>query len=125
MKRWIFLAAVLCGLAGCDSPTRTVDTARQQISAYQAHPDARHQAAVEESLAKLDVQIGDLEKKGDHPRADLFRRQASSLRADFQAAKMVQAIQSATKAIQGIGEAFKDAGKSFEKVFGSSETNHP
>ena len=125
MRRWIFAAAAIIGLAGCDSPSRTVETTRRQLSAYQANPDAAHQAAVEESLAKLDAQVAELEKKGDRIQADLFRRQAFSLRTDFQAAKMAQVINTASKAIQGIGEAFKDAGKSFSETFKNSETNNP
>ena len=125
MRRWIFALAAVMVFAGCDSPSRTVDTTRRQLSAYQANPDAANQAAVEESLAKLDAQVGELEKKGDRVQADLFRRQAFSLRTDFQAAKMATAINSASKAIQGIGEAFKDAGKSFSETFKNSETNNP
>mgnify|MGYP003612523928 CR=1 FL=1 len=116
----MFALAAVMVFAGCDSPSRTVDTTRRQLSAYQANPDAANQAAVEESLAKLDAQVGELEKKGDRVQADLFRRQAFSLRTDFQAA-----INSASKAIQGIGEAFKDAGKSFSETFKNSETNNP
>ena len=125
MRRWIFALAAVMVFAGCDSPSRTVDTTRRQLSAYQANPDAANQAAVEESLAKLDAQVGELEKKGDRVQADLFRRQAFSLRTDFQAAKMATAINSASKAIQGIGEAFKDAGKSFSETFKNGDTNNP
>ena len=125
MRRWIFAVAAVMVFAGCDSPSRTVDTTRRQLSAYQANPDAANQAAVEASLAKLDAEVGELEKKGDRIQADLFRRQAFSLRTDFQAAKMATAINSASKAIQGIGEAFKDAGKSFSETFKNSETNNP
>lgn len=115
----------MLAFAGCDSPSRTVDTTRRQLSAFQANPDAANQAAVEASLAKLDAQVGELEKKGDRVQADLFRRQAFNLRTDFQAAKMAQALNSASKAIQGIGEAFKNAGKSFSETFKNSETNNP
>ena len=123
MKRWIAVAAALIVLAGCDPPKRTVDTARQQLSAFQASPSAEKQAAVEQSLAKLDAQVEALEKKGDRTQADIFRRQAFSLRTDFQAAKMARVINDATKAIQGIGEALKDAGKSFGETFKNSGTN--
>jgi hypothetical protein len=125
MKRLLVAAAFLIALAGCDSPSRTVDAARKQLSAYQAAPDVEKQAAVEQSLAKLDAQVEQLETKGDRTQAEIFRRQAFSLRADFQAAKMAQAINSASKAIQGIGEAFKDAGKSFSETFKNSGTNNP
>ena len=59
------LVGIALALAGCDSPTRTVETTRRQIAEFQASPTDQRQAAVEESLAKLDVQIAELAKKGD------------------------------------------------------------
>ena len=125
MKLRVVAAAALLVLAGCDSPSRTIDTARKQLAAFQAAPDAEKQAAVERSLAKLDAQVDELGKKGDNVQADLFRNQASNLRTDFQAAKVARAINDASKALQGIGEAFKDAGKSFSETFKKSGTNSP
>lgn len=125
MRRWITAAAVLAVLTGCDSPARTVDVARKQLSAFQSSPDADKQTAVEQSLVKLDAQVDELEKKGDHIHADFFRQQASTLRTDFQAAKMARALNQAKQAIEGIGKAFKDAGKSFSETFKNSDTNTP
>jgi len=125
MKLRLVVASALLVLAGCDSPSRTADTARKQLSAFQAAPDAEKQAEVERSLAKLDTQVDELEKNGDHVQADLFRRQAFTLRTDFQAAKLASAFNNASKAIQGIGEAFKDAGKSFSETFKNGGTNQP
>jgi len=125
MKPCLAALAILLALTGCDSPTRTVDITRQQLAAYQAAPDPGKQAGIEESLAKLDSQVEALEQKGDTIQADLFRRQASRLRTDFQAAKMARALNDAKNAIQGIGDAFKDAGKSFSETFKNSDTNNP
>ncbi len=125
MKLRVVAAAALLVLAGCDSPARTAGTARKQLAAFQAAPDAQKQAAVEQSLAKLDAQVDDLDKKGDRGQADIFRRQAFTLRTDFQAAKLASALNNASKAIQGIGEAFKDAGKSFSETFKNTGTNRP
>lgn len=112
-------------LAGCDSPSRTVDTTRSQLTEFQAAPNDKTQAAVEESLAKLDAQVAALEKKGDSTQADLFRRQAARLRSDFQAAKINKAFTDAKNAIQGIGDAFKDAGKIIGGSLKTAETNEP
>jgi len=126
MRKALALLAMAAGLAACDSPGRTVQTAKAQISAFQANPDSAKQAAVEESLARLDLQVGELEKKGDPIQADLFRRQSASLRSDFQAAKMSRAINDAKKAIEGIGDAFKEAGKTIgEALKTSPDTNRP
>ena len=109
---------ILCAFAalflvGCDSAQRTVDTTRRQLSEFQAAPDNAKLAAVEQSLAKLDRQIADLEKSGDKVQADIFRRQAASIRGDFQAARLAKTLNDAKNAFQGFGEAIKDAGKSF------------
>lgn len=126
MRKIPALLAVAACLAACDSPGRTVQTTKARISAFQANPDSSKQAAVEESLARLDLQVGELEKKGDTIKADLFRRQAASLRSDFQAAKMSKAINDAKKAIEGIGDAFKEAGKTIGEALKSSpDTNRP
>lgn len=125
MKRWALAATVLIALAGCDSPSRTVESTRQKLAAFQAAPDAGKQTAVEASLAKLDGQVEQLYQKGDRAQADLFREQASGLRTDFQAAKIARAFSDAKNAIQGIGEAFKEAGESFSKTLKNSSTNNP
>jgi hypothetical protein len=126
MRKTLALLAIAAGLAACDSPGRTVQITKAQISAFQANPDSAKQTAVEESLARLDLQVGELEKRGDPIQADLFRRQATRLRSDFQAAKMSQALNDAKKAIEGIGDAFKEAGKTIgEALKSSSDTNQP
>ena len=117
------LAALL--LAGCDSAQRTADTARKQLAEFQAAPDSAKQAAVERSLAKLDQQIASLQDKGDSANAAILRRQAASLKGDFQAARLAKTLNDAKNAIQGFGEAIKDAGKSFNNTLRNSakETN--
>ncbi len=124
-KKLLCAVALASLLVGCDSPSRTVETASEQISAFQAAPDAEKKIAIENSLAKLDAQIEELSKKGDNVQADLFRRQAQSLRSDFQVAKMSQAIDSAKNAIEGIGQAFKEAGKTIGETFKADSTNEP
>ena len=121
---------VLCllaalSLAGCDSAQRTAETARRQLSEFQAAPGAAKQAAVEQSLAKLDREIEALQEKGQVADAAVFRRQAASLKGDFQAARLAKTLNDAKNAIQGIGEAIKDAGKSFNDTLRNSsrETN--
>ena len=124
MRRAVLLAICLA-LAGCDSPAKTVETARKQITEFQTSPNEERQAAIEESLAKLDAQVAELEKNGDDARTELFRKQAARLRADFQAAKISRAFKDAKNAIRGIGDAFKGAGKIIGDTFKTSETNEP
>jgi len=122
--------AFLCALAalfltGCDSAQRTLETTRRQLSEFQAAPDTAKQAAVEQSLAKLDRQVAAFEKTGDTVQADLFGRQAASLKSDFQAARLAKTLNDAKNALQGFGDAIKEAGKSFNDTLRntSKETN--
>jgi septal ring factor EnvC (AmiA/AmiB activator) len=125
MNRCLAAVAMVAILAGCDSPSRTVDTARKQLAAFQAAPDSKKQAEVETSLAKLDAQIQALETQGDVAQAEILRHQSRNLHNDFQAIRMAHTIQNATKAIQDIGDAFKEAGKTFGESFKTPETNAP
>ena len=122
----VFCALAALFLVGCDSAQRTVDTARKQLMEFQAAPDAAKQAAVEKSLAKLDRQIDDLEKNGEPAEAAILRHQASSLKGDFQAARLAKTLRDAKNAIQGFGDAIKDAGKSFNDTLrnSSKDTNN-
>jgi uncharacterized lipoprotein len=125
MNRCLAALAMVAILAGCDSPSRTADAARKQLAAFQAAPDPQKQAEVETSLAKLDAQIQALETKGDVAQAEILRRQSRNLHNDFQAIRVAHTIQNATKAIQDIGDAFKDASKTFGESFKTPETNAP
>lgn len=122
-SRLVLCALAALFLAGCDSAQRTVETARKQLTEFKASPDSARQAALEQSLAKLDGQIAGLEKKGDTVQADLFRRQAAALRSDFQAARLAKSLNDAKNAIQGFGDAIKDAGKSFSETLRNSSKN--
>jgi hypothetical protein len=129
MKARSAMLLLVAGLAlmGCDSPEGSVSTARKQLTEFKTTPDNTKQEALEKTLATLDTQIAELEKKGDVVQADLFRRQADSIRADFQAARMARALNDAKNAIQGFGDAIKEAGKSFSETLSnaSKETNAP
>lgn len=130
MKKSLFLISFILlsvFLSGCDSPKRTVEMARKQLAEYKAAPSDTKQAAIEESLAKLDMQIARLEKKGNTAQADFYRKQAASLRSDFQAMRIARALHDAKNAVQGIGEAFKEAGKIFNETLdnASQKTNEP
>ena len=114
-------------LAACQSPESTIATIRKQISEFKSAPDDVKQTAIEKSFVKLEEQIAELERKGDATQSDLFRRQATALQSDFQAARMARALSDAKNAIEGFGNAIKDAGKSFTETLGnlSKETNAP
>ncbi len=125
MKKPLFLACVALtfALASCDTPERTVDTLRREIAAYKAAPDDVKQIEIEKNFVHLDEQIDALRKKGDRDKADDLAETRTTLRGDYQSARMGRAIQDAKSAIQGFGEAFKSEVKNIGDAFKGSGTS--
>ena len=91
MKRTLLALAVGAALlTGCDSPQRTIDSLRKDITEFKATSDEKTQAKIDESFAKLEGQVAVLQQRGD-PKAEAFKSQLASLRADYQAARMTKA----------------------------------
>jgi dephospho-CoA kinase len=123
MRRAFFIFAVATVLlGGCDSPQRTVDSLRKEITEFKAAPNETRQAKIDEDFAKLEGQIAKLQQRGD-AQAEELKSRLASLRNDYQAAKVARAVQDAKSAIQGFGQALKDTAKSVEDAFKKSETN--
>jgi outer membrane murein-binding lipoprotein Lpp len=121
MKRILLALAVGTALlTGCDSPQRTIDFLRKEITEFKATSDEKTQAKIDESFAKLEGQVAVLQQRGD-PKAEEFKSQLTSLRADYQAARMTKAVQDARKAIQGFGDALKETAKGVEDAFKKSD----
>ena len=121
MKRTLLALGVGAALlAGCDSPQRTVDSLRKEIMEFKAISDEKTQAKIDESFAKLEGQVAALQQRGD-PKAEEFKSQLASLRADYQTARMSKAVQDARKAIQGFGDALKETAKGVEDAFKKSD----
>ncbi len=114
---FVLLLAVCAGLAGCDNPQRTVDRLRPEIAAYRADPTDAAQMKIESDLKVLEEQIARLEAKGKTAEATGYRSAAANLVADYRAARMVRTMQDAQTALQGLGSALKDAGKSIGDAF--------
>jgi len=129
MRRPAALLLTLCllalALAGCDRPQATVDQLRQEIAAYKANPSDAAQARIEADLAKLDAQIEQLDARGKTAEAAGYRSSAENLRSDYRAARMVRTMKDAQSAIEGIGQAFKEAGKSIGDAFRDTPSPTP
>lgn len=110
-------------LAGCDNPQKTIDTLRVEIKAFKTTPDEKKQLEIEQNFAKLETQVETLQRKGD-ARAESYANELTSLRTDYQAAKMAKAVDDAKKALEGFGNALKDGVKSIGDAF-HKETNSP
>ena len=81
-------AAAFC-LVGCDSPGGTIRDIRKNLDAFQAAPSQPALERLEKSFVKIDAAIKNLEAKEDLAQADLFRRQAMTLRYEYRAMRAV------------------------------------
>ncbi len=117
MKKLAILAIAALVLVGCDNPQNTVNTLNKEITQFRAAPNDQTQMVIEQSFAKLDLQITELEKKGKTTEAANLRSQEATLRSDYAAAKIAKTVHDATNAIHGIGNALKEAGQSIGDVF--------
>ena len=79
--------AALC-IASCDSPGGTIREIRKNLDALKAAPSQPALEKLEKSFVKIDAAIKDLEAKEDLAQADLFRRQAMTLRHEYRAMRM-------------------------------------
>lgn len=83
----LFLLAVLFCLTGCDSPEGTIREIRKNLDSFKASPNEVKLDELEKSFRSIDAAVKDLEEKEDFAQADLFRRQAMTLRYEFLAMK--------------------------------------
>jgi len=80
--------AVLIGLAAallsaCDTPGGTIREIRANLEVFKKNPNMLTLEKLDASFDKIETQIRGLEEKGDIVQADLFRRQALTLRYEY------------------------------------------
>jgi len=101
-------AATAFSLAGCDSPGGTIRDIRKNLDAFKISPSDPALEKLEKSFIKIDTAIKDFEAKGDLAQADLFRRQAMTLRYEYRAMRNAflkwSEEQSSQKTSSGSGE---------------------
>lgn len=79
------IVAVCFCLMGCDSPGGTIRSIRKNLDSFKASPSDAKLDELEKSFVSIDAAIKNLEEKEDFAQADLFRRQAMTLRYEFRA----------------------------------------
>jgi len=85
------LAAALllaAALAACDTPAHTIKELRTNLDTFQKAPNMATLERLDQSFDKIDAQIRELESKGDAVQADLFRRQAMTMRYEYRSTRM-------------------------------------
>lgn len=70
-------------LAGCDTPGGTIREIRANLEVFKNNPNMLTLEKLDASFDKIETQIRALEEKGDIVQADLFRRQALTLRYEY------------------------------------------
>ena len=79
----LLLLMALCLITGGDSPSSRIQEIKRNLDAFKRSPNKETKEALEKSFAKMEVQVQELEAKGDTVQYDLFRRQSFTLRYDF------------------------------------------
>ena len=64
---------------------------RENLDAFKANPAEAKLEALEQSFSRIDAAIKSLEAREDHAQADLFRRQAITLRQEYRAVRSAYA----------------------------------
>lgn len=85
------LAAALllaAALAACDTPAHTIKELRTNLDTFKKAPNMVTLERLDQSFDKIDAQIRNLESKGDAVQADLFRRQAMTMRYEYRSTRM-------------------------------------
>jgi hypothetical protein len=88
LVRFRLLAGLLSGvvafvLLGCDSPGGTIREIRKGLDAFKAAPSQAALEKIDKSFVKIDAAIKEFEAREDFAQADLFRRQAMTLRYEY------------------------------------------
>ena len=70
-------------LVACDTPGGTIREIRANLETFKKTPNMLTLEQLDASFDKIEKQIHHLEEKGDTVQADLFRRQAFTLRYEY------------------------------------------
>jgi hypothetical protein len=82
------IVLVLLVLAvGCNRPAGTILEIERNLEVFKANPNMVTLEALDKSFDKIQAQIDAMQAKGDTVQADLYRRQAFTLRYEYRAVR--------------------------------------
>ena len=87
LARRAIILAVLLLLAACNQPAGMIREIERNLEIFKARPNMVTLEALDKSFDKIQNQIDALEAKGDTVQADLYRRQAFTLRYEYRAVR--------------------------------------
>ena len=79
--------AILLLLSACNQPAETIREIQKNLEIFKAKPNMVTLEALDKSFDKIQTQIDALQAKGDTVQADLYRRQAFTLRYEYRAVR--------------------------------------
>ena len=79
--------AILLLLSACSQPVETIREIERNLEIFKANPNMVTLEALDKSFDKIQTQIDALQAKGDTVQADLYRRQAFTLRYEYRAVR--------------------------------------
>ena len=87
LARQGMVLAILLLLSACNQPVETIREIEKNLEIFKAKPNMVTLEALDKSFDKIQAQIDALQAKGDTVQADLYRRQAFTLRYEYRAVR--------------------------------------
>lgn len=83
IARMVIPGLLALALAACERPGETIREIRNNLEVFKTTPNRLTLEQLDASFDKIEAQLRELEAKGDTVQADLFRRQALTLRYEY------------------------------------------
>ena len=87
LARQGIVLAIFLLLSACNQPVETIREIERNLEIFKANPNMVTLEALDKSFDKIQTQIDALQAKGDMVQADLYRRQAFTLRYEYRAVR--------------------------------------
>jgi len=81
------VVAILVLMAACSRPDDTIREIKQKLEIFKAKPNMATLEDLDKSFDKIQAQIDAMQAKGDTVQADLYKRQAFTLRYEYRAVR--------------------------------------
>ncbi|MEN9470287.1 MAG: hypothetical protein RL630_2020 [Verrucomicrobiota bacterium] len=87
LARQGMVLTILLLLSACNQPVETIREIEKNLEIFKAKPNMVTLEALDKSFDKIQTQIDALQAEGDTVQADLYRRQAFTLRYEYRAVR--------------------------------------
>jgi hypothetical protein len=83
----LLVVAVLVLMAACSRPDDTIQEIKQKLEIFKVKPNMATLEDLDKSFDKIQAQIDAMQAKGDTVQADLYKRQAFTLRYEYRSVR--------------------------------------